>query len=180
MNIWANAAITQKGLALQSKLIAGTSLVITKAVTGAGYVDPAKLAEQTAVTTEKQTMKFREVTYPESGKCAVPVYLTNESLTTGYTAKQIGIYATDPDEGEILYFLCQAEEGMGTEIPSTFEMGSFNAEWVFYFQYGQADTVTVTVDPANTVTKAEMESYIQDTFKAITNTEIDTALSDVQ
>lgn len=148
MNIWENAVITSKGLALQSKLTQGTSLTLTRAVAGAGYITPALLVQQTAVLEPKQELKFSPVSYPEEGKCVVPVYLTNEGLKTGYTAKQVGIYATDPNEGEILYFICQSASGKGTEVPSETEMGGYNAEWNFYFQYGQADEVTVVVDPA--------------------------------
>lgn len=160
MNIWANAVVTNKGLALQAKLISGATMAITRAVTGTGTVDASLLQQQTAVSGEKQAMTFRPVSYPETGKCSVPVYLTNEALTTGYTIMQIGIYANDPDEGEILYFLCQAESGTGTPVPSVYENPGFSAEWNFTFQYGQADNVSVTVDPANTVTRAEMNEKI--------------------
>ena len=161
MNIWANAVVTNKGLALQAKLIAGTTLTITKAVTGAGTVAANKLKEQTAVTSQKQTMVFRDVTINGDGRCSVPVYLTNENLTVGYTATQIGIYAQDPDDGEILFFICQAEAGTGTPVPSAYENPGFNAEWNFNFQYGQADTVSVTVDPANTINAAQAQRMIE-------------------
>lgn len=160
MNIWENAVITTKGLALQAKLISGTNLNITRAVTGAGYVNPTLLPSQTAVTTPKQTLAFRTISYPAAGKAAVPVYLTNDGITTGYTATQVGFYATDPDEGEILYFIAQANSGTGTVVPSASEMPGFSAEWTFYFQYGQADGVTVIVDPSNTVTQAEVQTMI--------------------
>lgn len=118
MNIWANAVITKKGLALQAKLTQGHTLDITRAVTGTGYVAPALLQNQTAVTGIKQSLTARQVSYPEEGKCAMPLMLTNEGLTAGYTARQVGIYATDPDEGEILYFIAQsAREDKGTEVP---------------------------------------------------------------
>ncbi len=162
MNIWANAVITQKGLALQAKLIKGTTLTITKGVTGAGFVTPGLLSQQTAVSGPKQEFSFRPVTYPEEGKCAVNGSLTNDDLTTGYTAMQVGFYATDPDEGEILYFIAQAESGTGTAVPSKTEMPGFSAEWTFYFQYGQADGVNVTVDPANTISRAELEAGLKE------------------
>lgn len=161
MNIWENAVITQKGLALQAKLIAGNTLAITKVQIGAGYVTPGLLMQQTAVTDAKETMtQVASITYPEQGKCAVKINYTNDSVTTGYTARQVGFYATDPDEGEILYFIAQAESGQGTVVPSITEMPGYSAEWTFTFKYGQADNVTVTVDPSNTVSQAEMVSYV--------------------
>ena len=160
MNIWANAVITQKGLALQAKLIKGTTLTITKAVTGAGFVTPGLLSQQTAVSNPKQELSLRPVTYPEEGKCAVSGSLANDDLATGYTAMQVGFYATDPDEGEILYFIAQAENGTGTAVPSKTEMPGYSAEWTFYFQYGQADGVNVTVDPSGYVSRTEIEALL--------------------
>lgn len=157
MNIWENAVITNKGLALQAKLISGTTLTITRAVTGSGYVSPTLLAQQTAVSNPEQALAFRPISYPETGKVAVPAYLTNDDLQTGYTAMQVGFYATDPDEGEILYFIAQAASGTGTVVPSESEMPGYTAEWTFYFKYGQADEVDVTVDPANTISRTEFK-----------------------
>ena len=160
MNIWTSCIITEKGLALQSKLIAGTALTITRAVTGTGYVSPDQLKQQTSVTGETQELTFRAVTYPESGKCALPCYLTNKGLAAAYMVTQVGVYADDPDEGEILYFIAQVAEGMGSAIPAEDEVPSYSAEWTFYFQYGQADNVNVTVDPAGTVTVAMLEAKV--------------------
>lgn len=157
MNIWENAVITTKGLSLLSKLMEGNTLTITRAESGEGFVTPGLLVQQTHVTLPKQALVFSPVSYPEEGKCTLPCYITNEKLSTGYTAKQVGIYAMDPDEGEILFFIAQSTSDKGTEIPSEAEMPGYSAEWTFYFQYGQADGVSVTVDPSNSVSREEME-----------------------
>ena len=162
MNNWANAVMTQQGLALQSKLIAGNRLQITKVQIGSGSVTPGLLMKQTMVSDPKVTLtQVTSITYPESGKCSIKINVDNASIVTGFTAMQIGFYAQDPDAGEILYFIAQAEAGTGTIVPSKSEMAGYSAEWTVYFQYGQADGVNVTVDPSNTVSKAEMESYIE-------------------
>lgn len=175
MNIWQNAVVTDKGLALLAKLTEGHTLNITTAKTGAGTVIPGTLQKQTEVADAKQTLAFRPASYPEEGKCAIPCYLTNDELATSYTANQVGIYAEDPDEGEILFFIAQASDGNGTIIPSETEMRGYSAEWTFYFQYGQADGVNVTVDPSNTVTQSGMENYIANEIQTATNAEIDAA-----
>lgn len=180
MNIWENTVITEKGLSLLSKLVAGNTLSITKAVAGAGYVTPGLLIKQTEVTSPQQELTFRPITYPSTGKCAVSCYLTNDGISTGYSATQVGIYATDPDDGEILFFLAQATSGDGTEVPSETEMPGYSAEWTFYFQYGQADGVTVVVDPSNTVTQTILENYIASEIQTATNEEIDAAYDAAQ
>ena len=173
MNIWQNAVITEKGLSLQSKLIEGTILEITRVVTGSGFVTPGLLSKQTEISSPQQTISISAVSYPEDGKCAMITSLGNDELVKGYTACQIGIFADDPDDGEILYFIAQSSDpDHGTMIPSASEMPGYNAEWTFYFKYGMADSVNVTIDKANSVSKEEMETYINTTFQAITNEEI--------
>lgn len=166
-NTWANAVMTNKGLALQAKLLAGTTLTITKAMTGSGTVATASLPSQTAVSSPQQTLSARTVSY-SGGAAAVPFYLGNDSLATGYTAMQVGVYAQDPDEGEILYFIAQAATGGGTYVPSNTEMPGFSAEWTFYFAIGQADEVEVTVDPAHSVSQEEAQQMIDTSIGAAT------------
>lgn len=179
MNQWANTVLTDKGATLLSKLTQGNTLNITKAITGSGYVTPGLLSKQTEVTSPQQGLEFRPVSYPEEGQCTITVALKNEGLATGYEATQVGLYATDPDEGEILFFISQAaDEGSGTIVPSETEMPGYSAEWIFYLKYGQADGVNVTVDPAGTVSRAEMEQYVNRRFAAITNEQIDAILAE--
>lgn len=173
MNVWSNAVITEKGLALLAKLTQGNTLDIVDAATGAGFVIPGALYKQTEVTDPKQTLKVRQVSYPEAGKCSLPLTLTNEGLATGYEATQVGVYANDPDEGKILFFIAQSvTEDNGTTVPSEMEMPGYAAEWTFTLQYGQADGVNVTVDPSNTVTQEEMIAYIDSHFRTITKEQI--------
>lgn len=173
MNVWANAVITEKGLSLLAKLTQGNTLNITKAITGAGFVTPGFLSKQTEITNPKQTLKLKAVSYPEVGTCKFPVVLTNEGLAAGYDATQVGAFADDPDEGEILFFIVQAmDTESGTTVPSEKDMPGYSAEWTFYFRYGQADGVNVTVDPSDMVSRSEMEDYISSRFIPITNQKI--------
>lgn len=151
MSAWTNGTYTHKGLALLAKQTQGSSLKITRAVSGTGYINPELLATQTAVTGIKQELTFQTASYPETGVCKLPMFLTNSGLASGYTAKQIGLYANDPDEGEILYFIMQSQNG--TAVPGAAEMPDYSATWTVYFRYGQADSVSVTVDPSHTVTE---------------------------
>ena len=177
MNQWANTVLTDKGRALMAKLTQGNTLNITRAEIGAGFVTPGLLSKQTTVTNPKQPLAFQPMSYPEIGKCKLPVTLKNDGLTTGYEATQVGIYAEDPDEGEVLLFVSQASDAeSGTIIPSTTEMPGYSAEWTFYLQYGQADGVQVTVDPSNTVSRLEMQNYVKQTIVPITTEEIDAIL----
>lgn len=160
MAVWENAIITNKGLALLAKLASGNALSLVRAVAGAGRVEPVELKYMTAVMEEKQELSFATQSYPEEGKCAVPVKLSNSGVSVSYAVHQIGIMAFDPDEGEILFMISQETSGTGTEIPSANQTPGFSAAWTFYLQYGQADGVEVTVDPANAITAGEVQALI--------------------
>jgi hypothetical protein len=151
MNTWENAVVTNKGIALLAKLIAGKTLNITRGETGSGYDTPGLLVKKESVTSPMQQLSFRGVSYDEDGTCSLSCYITNVGLDVAYTANQIGIYATDPDEGEILFFIAQAISGKGEDVPSESEMPGYSSEWTFYFKYGQADGVSINVNPSNTV-----------------------------
>lgn len=168
MNVWENAVITVKGLSLLAKLVEGNTLAITKAETGEGYVTPGLLSQQTSVLAPKQTLTFRGVSYPEDGRCKLTCFLTNDDLATGYTASQVGIYANDPNEGEILFCIMQAISGKGADIPSKLEMPGFSSEWAVYFKYGQADGVTITVDPSGAVS----QEYVDEELKKKANVDL--------
>ena len=129
----------------------------------------------------KMELQFRAVSYPEYGRCKLPLFLTNDDVTESFKCRSIYIMANDPDEGEIVFFIAQAvtaEEG--TTVPTASEMPGYSAEWTFYFQYGRADNVTVLVDPTGYVSRTEMEEYVASAMSgfsvsAITNEEIDAA-----
>lgn len=179
---WGPGVMTQKGLGLLSKLIKGNTLKITRAEIGAGWVDPDLLIQQTAVMEPMQELSFWTLSYPEEGKCVVTCRLTNEGNTANYVGRNIGIYAEDPDEGEILYYITQVKEATGgTGIPSADIIPGYSATWELTIFYGMADGVNVTVDPAGAVTLEDMQAYVAEYvrevlgagFGAITDEEID-------
>ena len=161
-NQWKSGVITNDGLGLLSKLVKGNNLAITKAEIGAGWVDPELLAQQTAVLEPMQELTFSAVSYPEEGKCMIPCKLTNEEVTESYIGRMIGLYANDPDKGEILFYVTQVEDDDGgTGVPSFKVIPSYSATWNLVIYYGMADGVNVTVDPAGAVTMETVEAVVK-------------------
>ena len=115
MASWSNATITAKGYALQAKLLSTDALVITRVVAGSGRVTAGQLVNQTTVSGEKQNLSVESLSYDSKGNAIIKTSLNNKGLTSGYTCHQIGIYASDPDEGEILYAIAQ-EASAGEDI----------------------------------------------------------------
>lgn len=158
MSLW-KAEVTAKGDALLAKMTLGRTLDITHAEVGAGKVDINLLKQQTSVSSVMQTAVIEAAGYTEDGKCTLPVTITNEGVETTYAAWQIGIFANDPDEGKILFFLAQAED-VATTVYSAAMMPNFKVPFIFNVAYGSADSVNVVVDPTNTVSQAGMENYV--------------------
>jgi len=183
-NSWKAGVITNDGLGLLSKLVKGHTLNIIRAEIGAGWVDPEQLNTLKAVMEPMQALSFSTVSYPEEGKCVIPCKLDNSNVTESYIGRQIGLYAQDPDKGEILFYVTQVEdEDGGTGIPANNIIPSYSATWNLVIYYGMADGVDVTVDPASSVTHEEMEQFVEDALEGFqedmrpaTNEEIDAAL----
>ena len=95
---------TAKGLELSAKLLTGTALTITRVAAGGGVtaLDAVTMAE------EKQVLAVGAV--QRAGATVVlPVTLSAVLAEADYTLGEVGVYAQDPEAGEILYRLYRME-----------------------------------------------------------------------
>lgn len=152
MDIWKNAVLTDKGNELQSKLLNGECLQITKVKTGAGEVPLFDLRKQTDVTDFKQEIDMKPPKI-KGDQITIPVLLENTKVPDSYDLWQVGFFAKDPDYGEILYCLAQASEKK--HVPSAKESPGFSITWEFTFKYSDTLPVEVAVDPAGLVSLNE-------------------------
>lgn len=136
---WNTVVYTAKGLMLLSKLIAGSTLSITKIVSGAGLVPEGALREQTAVTEPKQQLLHDPVMVNINTQAEIAAQLRNTGVQAGYTARQIGVYASDPDEGEILLFI--AQDAKGEAVPAEAEAPLFSISFTFLAQFGMTSRI---------------------------------------
>ena len=105
MNI--QGTYTNKGLALTAKTAAGACLRVTRVVGGSGHTTDVPNADQ--LSEIRQTLAVSEARC--TGNTAVlPVTLAAMALEDSYTLTELGIYAEDPDEGEILYCVYRLDE----------------------------------------------------------------------
>lgn len=149
MNFWQNAVVTDAGIALQSKIMNGQSLKITKAVTGAGSVPPVNLRQQTDVTVPKQEIRLLPAAVKDD-QITIPVVLENTGWNERYDLWQVGLYVEDPDGGEVLYCLAQANEKK--TIPSEEESPGFSITWNFHMQNSNEKPFEISIDPAGMAT----------------------------
>lgn len=153
MNIWKDVVITKKGLNLQTKLMEGKVLRFTKAEAGAGIAEVENLPYQIKVDDVKQKVSLQTGKAADNG-IEIQILLDNMDLQTSYMLHQIGIYALDPEEGEILYCVAQtSEEKM---IPSNQENPGFSITWKFLFQNFGSFSAELEMDSAGLVS---MEAF---------------------
>ena len=153
--MWENSTLTNKGVSLQSKILEGRcGLTITKCMTGAGSVAAVNLKTQTAVSSPKQAATLQPFVR-KGNEITIPILITNIGLSASYNLWQIGFYAKDPDEGEILYAIAQASSAR--YIPSESESKGYSLVVNFKFAISSDGAVDITIDPAGLVT---MESFV--------------------
>lgn len=113
MNI--QGTYTAKGLALTAKTAAGACLRVTRVVGGSGHTTDVPNAAQ--LSEIRQTLAVGEARC--AGNTAVlPVTLAAVGQKSTYTLTELGVYAEDPNEGEILYCVYRLDE------PTTIQAGS--------------------------------------------------------
>ena len=104
--------LTTAGKILQAKVQAGITLTFTKIKVGDGVLQGGSTLEAlTDLITPEMTIPIQNVTAMGDGTCRVRGVLTNAGLTAGFFVREIGVFANDPDAGEILYSVANA----GTE-----------------------------------------------------------------
>jgi len=103
--------LTQKGLNLLAKAQAGATLTFTKIKLGDGLwatgTDPYQLNE---IISPKMNLPIQHIEVAGDGTVRLRFVLTNIGLTQGFFMREIGIYAQDPDFGEILYAVAYAAD----------------------------------------------------------------------
>lgn len=140
---------TNLGQALAAKVAAGsTALTITRVVAGSGHTaDPASA---TSLPDIRQTLAVGSPT--ASGNTAtLPVTLAEVQAGSPYSLTELGIYATDPDAGEILFQIYQLD----TSAPIT--AGGENVLRFYLRQTIGAQGVTVTCSPAGIVLNSDLD-----------------------
>ena len=137
--------VTNKGLNLQNKQVQGADLTITKAVSGSGSVSLVDLKNQTEVINIEQTLVIESLRQDTSEHSyTLLVRLDNLGLEEAYKLRQIGIYAHDPDEGEILFALAQLDEAK--KISTEDEAPGYTLQLSFVFQNSNEANIVVNYD----------------------------------
>ena len=158
---WSGGILTAKGRALQAKVEAGETLTITKMKLGSGTPDPEEIDNLTDLKQPINVMGISSKTVEDNVCCVTSVILTS-NIETAFYAREWGLFAQDPDEGEILY--------MYTTDPNPDFIPAKNAALVLSASYAlniavlNVDNIVVQIDPEGLITTTmlsnELSKYV--------------------
>ena len=159
--------ITNKGQALLAKMIAGSgNIEFTKISTSSTTYTDAQLEGLASLSNVKQTSLISKVTRTNEVAIKVEAAFTNTELTAGYYMKALGLYAVDPDVGEILYAVTRETSG-NCYMPAYNGITVSGAYVQLVTTVGNAENVSLEVDQAAVATIGD----IQDLQKQIADLE---------
>lgn len=147
--IFQEAVLTKKGIALVAKAQAGKCTIkLTKAASGAGiYSGGDDLASRTALKDQRQTFPLVTVTVQNQSNVYVKFVMTNKqdsgNLKNGYYVREIGLFAQDPDEGEILYAIAIGVENQWDYMPAYNDLLPSTITIDFLTEVSNAESVTI-------------------------------------
>ncbi|HYE80886.1 MAG TPA: phage tail protein [Clostridia bacterium] len=154
--------LTNRGRNLQAKAQAGAQLNFTRIAVGDGELGGSSILDLNALIHEVKTLDITKFVVLTGGKAVCGGYLSNQDLATGFYWRELGLYATDPDLGEILY--CYGNAGADAEyIPAGGGPDVVEKHIDIVSIVGNAPNVTATIDPSLVfATIPEVEALISD------------------
>lgn len=155
---WSNATMTDVGAALQAKVNAGkTKLTFTKIKVGSGVNATNPLVLTDVISSKWETTNF-EVKL-EGKIVSVDTVITNTGVHEAFRMSEIGLFAQDPDKGEILYaYLTDPEPD---RMPA--ESGSVvvSQELTIGMVFSNTGNVSLTVNMGALVTRAQLTEAVK-------------------
>ena len=140
--------LTNAGQALQTKVLAGAKLTFTRIALGDGQLNGQPIVPLTALISQKATVEVDSVRVVNTSTAQVAGFFSNADISTGFWWRETGVFAQDPDVGEILYGYTNAGDA-GDYIPT---VADTRIEKYIYcsIAVANADTVNITIPSSDT------------------------------
>lgn len=137
--------LTNKGRNLQAKAETGVRLNYTRMAIGDGQLAGQSIPTLNKLISEKKSLPITKLRIQTQGRAVIGAVLSNQDITTGFYFREIGVFAQDPDEGEILF--CYGNSGTNAEyIPPTGGADLVEKSIDAIVIVGTATNVTATID----------------------------------
>lgn len=149
--------LTNAGQALQTKVLAGATLTFTRIALGDGQLNGQPIAPLTALISQKATVEVDFVRVVNTTTAQAAGFFSNKDISTGFWWRETGVFAQDPDAGEILYGYTNAGDA-GDYIPT---VADTRIEKYIYCSIAVASATTVDI------TIPSSDTYIPMTQKGV-------------
>lgn len=159
---WNGLVLTKKGQLLQAKVGTGVVLALTKMKLGSGVLpNGTSLEDLTDLVTPEQNVGIasKEV-LTDQKMCKISATITNVGLSAGYYVRELGVFANDPDDGEILYAV--TSDSAPDYLPPEGGSTAVSQEFAVYIAASNASDVNVSIDPGTLATMGYVETAIAD------------------
>lgn len=140
--------LTNAGQALQTKVQAGATLTFTRIALGDGQLNGQPISPLTALISQKASVEVDSVRVVDSSTAQASGFFSNADISTGFWWRETGVFAQDPDVGEILYGYTNAGDA-GDYIPT---VADTRIEKYIYcsIAVASATTVDITIPSSDT------------------------------
>lgn len=153
---WSGAIMTIQGRALEAKVTAGRcKLELTKLKVGDG--ESLDLERMTDLISPKLDIGISSLLPSDAGICDIEGVITNAELEKGFYMRELGIYATDPDEGEILYAV--ATDSHADYLQAKGSSTTLSVGLHVQVVITNADSVTAIIDPKGLMTRTDLAAH---------------------
>ena len=133
--------LTNAGQALQTKVLAGAQLTFTRIALGDGQLNDQPISLLTDMIHQTASVEVDTVRVMSASTCQVAGFFSNATISTGFQWRETGLFAQDPDAGEILYGYTNAG-GAGDYIPTVQDT---RIEKYIYCSIAVANATTVDI-----------------------------------
>lgn len=152
------SVITDKGRALSAKILTGELMSFTKVRssdhTFEGSIDFEKV---TSIPSIRQEVDISNVDIINQYTVNIYTSFNNELLVEGYYFRVVGLYALDPDEGEILYSISVTDKP--DYMPPNNGVTLSAIDYQFVTSVSNSENVVLDISPSDTVTKQEFDTF---------------------
>ena len=138
--------LTNKGLACLAKWQLGRGTpTITRCVIGSGsYSASESLVNRTALKAQKLSVGISTKYIQNNTTVLLKAIFDNTTVTTGFKVTEIGVYAIDPDDGEILYSMAVTADAANADYLPAYN-GTYPSTIVFNYQVEVSNAASVTI-----------------------------------
>lgn len=153
--------VTKKGLNLIAKLVAsGTKLTFTRAAVGTGTIpsgyDPGSMINLSNYKMDAAIASCSS----NNDEATVVIQMSSIGIETGFVVTEAGLFAQDPDEGEILYAYLDMISDPQYIYPENSAISKY-METALVVKIGTVSNVTAYISPSSLITRKEFDDAVK-------------------